>query len=108
MYARKISYLLIAVESLAFCVDRPGATFLLIPPSARANGMAYAFTAVSDNAYANYYDNAGLAFLESPMFTVTYLGHFTGLAPDQHYAYLALGYPYLIASTSRSRAGFRF
>ncbi|KPK73817.1 hypothetical protein AMJ87_00435 [candidate division WOR_3 bacterium SM23_60] len=55
--------------------------------------MAYAFSAVSDNACANYYNSAGLAFLQSPMLTATYLGHLTGLAPNQHYAYFAVCYP---------------
>lgn len=55
--------------------------------------MAYAFTAISDDACANYYNGAGLAFLESPAITVSYLGYLTGLSPDQHYAYFGMSYP---------------
>lgn len=79
---------------LGLCVgQRPGATFLLIHPSARATGMAYAYTAIADDAAANYYNSAGLGFSETPSITVSYLGYLTNLWPDAHYFYLGMSYP---------------
>ncbi|MFA6316024.1 MAG: PorV/PorQ family protein [Elusimicrobiota bacterium] len=40
--------------------------FLKIGPGARAAGMAEAFSGVADDAYAAYYNPAGLAFLKTP------------------------------------------
>jgi hypothetical protein len=94
VYANKVFCLFIILASLALCAgQRPGATFLLIPPSTRASGMAYAFTAISDDACANYYNGAGLAFLKSPSVAASYLGHLVDLWPDPHYAYFAISYP---------------
>ncbi len=76
-----------------FAAQRPGATFLLIPPTARATGMAYAFTAIADDASANYYNAAGLAFVESPSVSVTYFKYISGLRPDMHYFYFGAVYP---------------
>lgn len=73
--------------------QRPGATFLLIPPSAKATAMAYAYTAICNDASTNYYNAAGLAFFKSPKITVDYCGYLNGLAPDMHYFYCGFTYP---------------
>ncbi len=99
--SREVLFLLITFFSLSTAAQRPGATFLLIPPSARATGMAYAYTAVCDDASANYYNAAGLAFFESPKITANYFGYLTGLSPDMHYVYCGLAYP-----LSKSAWGF--
>lgn len=94
MYANRVFCLFIILASLALCAgQRPGAAFLLIPPSARATGMAYAFTAISNDANANYYNSAGLVFLQSPSVTASYLGYLVDLWPNPHYAYCAISYP---------------
>ncbi|MGD8979682.1 MAG: PorV/PorQ family protein [candidate division WOR-3 bacterium] len=72
--------------------QRPG-FFLLIHPSARAAGMAYALTAAADDAMANYYNGAGLAFSKTPSISTSYLGYLTALRPDMHYSYLGISYP---------------
>jgi hypothetical protein len=77
-----------------FAAQRPGATYLLIPVGARQSGMAYAFSAVADDASANYYNAAGLAFLDTPQITGTYLGYLLGLHPDMHHIYIAAAYPF--------------
>ena len=41
-----------------------GAIFLLISPGARAGGMGEAQVAVANDAYASYWNPAGLAFQE--------------------------------------------
>lgn len=99
--SREVLFLLITFFSLSTAAQRPGATFLLIPPSARATGIAYAYTAICDDASANYYNAAGLAFLTSPKITANYFGYLTGLSPDMHYVYCGLAYP-----LSKSAWGF--
>jgi hypothetical protein len=56
--------------------------------------MAYAFTAIADDAAANYYNSAGLAFSKTPSISASYLGYLTNLLPDDaHYLYLGMSYP---------------
>lgn len=85
----------VSMVCISFCpaAQRPGATFLLIPPTARATGMAYAFSAIADDASANYYNAAGLAFLESPSVTASYFTYLNGLHPDMRYFYFGAAYP---------------
>jgi len=91
----KISILAVGVlVALGSAARRPGATYLLIPVGARQGGMAYAFTAIADDASANYYNAAGLAFLDSPQITGTYLGYLLGLHQDMHHVYVAAAYPF--------------
>lgn len=90
----KISILIVCILVVfGFSAQRPGATYLLIPVGARQSGMAYAFTAVADDASANYYNPAGLAFLGSPQITGTYLHHLPGLHSDRHHLYFGAAYP---------------
>ncbi len=93
--------MLMTLAICGFAAQRPGATFLLIPPTANATGMAYAYTAISDDASANYYNAAALAFFESPKITMNYCGYQPGLSPDMHYVYCGLAYP-----LSKSAWGF--
>ncbi|MGB7054660.1 MAG: PorV/PorQ family protein [bacterium] len=90
----KILVCLFGLITLFFSDQMPGATFLLIPPSARANGMAYAFTAIADDATACYYNAAGLAFLESKCIQVSYCGYLTEYMVGNRYFHLAVGYPW--------------
>lgn len=93
MNFKRFILLLMILVVCGFAAQRPGATFLLIPPTANATGMAYAYTAISDHASANYYNAAGLAFLTAPKITANYFGYLTGLSPDMHYVYCGLAYP---------------
>jgi hypothetical protein len=55
--------------------------------------MAYAYTAICDDASANYYNAAGLASLGSPKITTDFCGYLPGLHPDMYYVYSGVGYP---------------
>ncbi|MCK4453502.1 PorV/PorQ family protein [candidate division WOR-3 bacterium] len=101
MNFKRIILLFMILVICGFAAQRPGATFLLIPPTANATGMAYAYTAVSDDASVNYYNAAALAFFESPKITMNYCGYQPGLSPDMHYVYCGLAYP-----LSKSAWGF--
>jgi len=65
--------------------------------------MGYALTAIADDAFANYYNCAGLVYLGSPTITASYLGYLCNLWLDAHYAYLAISYP-----VGNSGLGFDF
>ena len=53
----------IFISSLA-AQSEAGAIFLLIAPGARAGGMGEAQVAVANDAYASYWNPAGLGFLK--------------------------------------------
>ncbi len=93
MNSKKIILLIIVSICLGVAAQRPGATFLLIQPTAKATGMAYAYTAIANNASANYYNAAALVFLESPSISTTYFKYLTGFHSDMHYLYFGLVYP---------------
>ncbi len=93
---RRAFFSLVIVITCVFAAgDRPGATYLLLPPTAKATGMGYAWTAIADDASANYYNAAGLAFLESPTTCATYFNYLPGFANDMHYVYIAAGIPHI-------------
>lgn len=104
-YVKQLVLLSVITLSFLFSARDPGATFLLTPPSARATGMAYAFTAISDDVFANYYNSAGLACFVSPSIAADYCGYLTGFRHDMHYLYTAWVYP---LSTSAWGGDFTF
>ena len=56
--------LVIALINPVIAQSEAGAIFLLLSPGARAGGMGEANVAVADDAYASYWNPAGLGFLE--------------------------------------------
>ena len=52
------------VSTPAYSQSEAGAIFLLIAPGARAGGMGEAQVAVANDAYASYWNPAGLGFLK--------------------------------------------
>ena len=76
-----------------------GAIFLLISPGARAGGMGEANVAVADDAYASYWNPAGLGFLKgeelSLMYVPEWLPGFN--LDDMYYSFAAYrkSFPYL-------------
>ena len=56
--------ILIGFLSRAFCVGEAGAIFLLINPGAGPAGTGEAQVAKANDAYASYYNPAGLGFLK--------------------------------------------
>lgn len=67
-----------------------GAQFLKIGAGARAGAMADAFTAVADDAYAAYYNPAGLARLRGPQLAGAHTSYFE----DITYDVLTFAYPF--------------
>ncbi len=70
-------------------VGTTGAQFLELGVSARAMGMAEAFTAVADDISAVYYNPAGLVYLYGPEAGMTYVR----MPADVSYGYAAVALP---------------
>lgn len=70
-------------------VGTTGSQFLELGVSARAMGMAEAFTAVADDITATYYNPAGLVYLYNREAAFTYIS----MPADVTYAYGAYGMP---------------
>jgi hypothetical protein len=67
-----------------------GAQFLKIGAGARASGMAESFAAVADDAYAAYYNPAGLASLKGSQFAGAHTSYFSDITYDM----LSFAYPF--------------
>ena len=59
-----------------------GAILSLISPGARASGMGETNVAVADDAYASYWNPAGLGFLEGNEFAMMHVNWLPNLADD--------------------------
>jgi len=70
-----------------FGAQRPGAVFLLIWPGARPTALGGAFSAIADDATACYYNQAGLAFMNSTIVSLQHANWLPGLHPDMYYEY---------------------
>ncbi|MFH1851736.1 MAG: PorV/PorQ family protein [Candidatus Neomarinimicrobiota bacterium] len=66
-----------------------GAIFLLISPGARAGGMGEAQVAVANDAYASYWNPAGLGFLKGSELALMHVNWLPNLADDLYYEFLA-------------------
>ena len=66
-----------------------GAIFLLIAPGARAGGMGEAQVAVANDAYASYWNPAGLGFLDGQELALMHVNWLPGLADDLYYEFFA-------------------
>lgn len=78
------------ITSIGFAQSEAGSIFLLIAPSARAGGMGEAHTAVADDAYASYWNPAGLGFLEGTELALMHVNWLPNLADDMAYDFFAM------------------
>lgn len=70
-----------------------GAIFLTIYPGARQNGMGAAFVGLADDALATYYNQAGMAFIESTNFYLMHANWLPGLYPGMYYDIISVVKP---------------
>ena len=82
-------FLSIILISRIFSVGEAGAVFLLINPGAEAAGAGEAQVAKSDDAYASYYNPAGLGFLKGKEVVLQHVNWLPNLADDIFYEFLA-------------------
>ena len=89
-FVNKIILLLMISRVLA--VGEAGAIFLLIAPGAGPAGTGEAQVAKADDAYASYYNPAGLGFQTGKEVTGMHVNWLTNLADDLYYEFLAYKY----------------
>ena len=82
-------FIFLVPYSTVFAQSEAGAIFLLIAPGARAGGMGEAQVAVANDAYASYWNPAGLGFLEGQELAMMHVNWLPGLADDLYYEFLA-------------------
>ena len=80
---------IILLISKAFSVGEAGAVFLLINPGSPAAGAGEAQVAKADDAYASYYNPAGLGFLRGKEIVMQHVNWLPNLADDIFYDFLA-------------------
>ncbi|KQC14116.1 MAG: hypothetical protein APR63_06105 [Desulfuromonas sp. SDB] len=73
--------------------NQAAAIFLTIFPGARPVGMGGAYVAVADDGFANYYNPAGLGFIDRKSFSLMHSNWLPGLYPSMYYEYLGVIYP---------------
>jgi len=88
---RKLGLLLFVVllANIVFAQGEAGGSFLLISPGARAGGMGEAQVALANDAYASYWNPAGLAFSRGQEIAAMHMNWLPGLADDIYYEFLA-------------------
>jgi len=84
-----IALLLLGAPGLLFAQSEASGIFLLIAPGARAGGMGEAQVAVANDAYASYWNPAGLAFLNDQELAAMHVNWLPGLADDLYYEFVA-------------------
>ncbi len=81
---------IILVLPMVLCAQsEAGAIWLLINPGARATGMGETGAAISNDAYATYYNAAGLGFLQGREISVMHTNWLPNLASDLYYDFIA-------------------
>lgn len=91
-HAFRILAVLILTLSTASAITSTGAVWLLIAPGARAVAMGEAQVAIADDAYASYYNPAGMAFMERNQIGAMYAKWLPNLVTDMYYTFLSGGY----------------
>jgi len=84
---------LMCFAGLHASTNQAAAIFLTIFPGARPVGMGGAYVAVADDGFANYYNPAGLGFIEKKSFSLMHANWLPGLYPSMYYEYIGLAYP---------------
>jgi hypothetical protein len=82
--------ILLTITTFGFAQSEAGSIFLLIAPSARAGGMGEAHVGLADDAYASYWNPAGLGFLEGTEFALMHVNWLPNLADDMAYDFFAM------------------
>ncbi len=85
---RLLSIILIVASFLFGAGQRPGAVFLMIWPGARSTALAGAYSAIADDATTNFFNQAGLGFIDSTIVSLMHCNWLPGLHPGMYYEYL--------------------
>ena len=82
-----IIFSLVLINPFLLAVGEAGAIFLLIAPGAGPQGSGEAQVAKADDAYASYWNPAGLGFLEGQELAMMHVNWLPGLADDLYYEF---------------------
>ena len=85
----KYKLLLCCAVAQLWAVGEAGAIFLLIAPGAGPAGTGEAQVAKADDAYASYYNPAGLGFLKGTEIAGMHVNWLPNLATDLYYEFIA-------------------
>ena len=98
---KRVCFIILIILSVNYLPGQSeaGAIFLLISPGARAGGMGEAQVAVADDAYASYWNPAGLGFLEGSELALMHVNWLPGLADDLYYEFFAFRKKYPVLGT---------
>ena len=88
-----LTLLLIGITT-TFAQSEAGAVWLLINPGARSAGMGEVGAAIADDAYATFYNPAGLGFLTGRELSMTHTNWLPNLANDIYYDFI--GYRHFV------------
>ncbi|MFQ6091955.1 MAG: PorV/PorQ family protein [bacterium] len=80
---------LIVCSSEAFAQSEAAVLYLMIKPGARAAGAGEAFVATADDAWATYYNPAGLGFQRGKVFGMSHTNWLPAFASDLYHEYFA-------------------
>ena len=84
----------ILLSQLVMAQGQAGSLFLSINPGARANGMGEAQIGIANDAYATYYNPAGLTNLSSKEFSFMHTSYLPNLVDDMSYDFLTFAMPF--------------
>ena len=86
------SSLVVLFFSFTFCVGEAGAIFLLINPGSGPAGSGEAQAGKANDAYASYYNPAGLGFLKGTEVVMQHVNWLPNLVDDVFYDFLGFRY----------------
>ena len=84
----------ILISQLVMAQGQAGSLFLSINPGARANGMGEAQIGIANDAYATYYNPAGLSNLSSTQASFMHTSYLPNLVDDMAYDFITFATPF--------------
>ena len=94
MRTKNIILSLILFSQLALGQGQAGSLFLTINPGARSNAMGEAQIGIANDAYATYYNPAGLTNLSTKEFSFMHTSYLPNLVDDMSYDFLTFAMPF--------------
>ena len=85
-------FIMITMSCATFAQSEAGAIWLLINPGARSDGMGEAGVAVANDAYASYWNPAGLGFQRGREIALMHTNWLPNLASDIYYDFIGVRY----------------
>ena len=85
---------IILLSQLVMAQGQAGSLFLSINPGARANGMGEAQIGIANDAYATYYNPAGLSNLSNTQASFMHTSYLPNLVDDMAYDFITFATPF--------------